>query len=37
MLTMYAKNKQADLSQRDRNDFRRLTALLVETFRRRTP
>ena len=37
MLTMHAKNKQADLSQRDRNDFRRLTALLVETFRRRTP
>lgn len=35
MLTMYAKNKQAGLSQRDRNDFRRLTALLVETFRRR--
>lgn len=34
-LTAYAKNERADLSQRDRNDFRRLTALLVETFRRR--
>ena len=35
MLTAYAKNERADLSQKDRNDFRRLTALLVETFRRR--
>src|SRR3984885_15812606 len=27
-LTAYAKNERADLSQTDRNDFRRLTALL---------
>ena len=30
VLTAYAKNERADLSQADRNDFRRLTALLVE-------
>ena len=36
-LTAYAKNERADLSQQDRNDFRQLTALLVETFRRRRP
>lgn len=35
-LTAYAKNEQADLSQRDRNDFRQLTALLVEAFKRKT-
>ena len=29
-LTAYAKNERADLSQQDRNDFRQLTALLVE-------
>ncbi len=34
-LTAYAKNEQADLSQADRNDFRRLVALLVESYRRR--
>lgn len=34
-LTAYAKNQRADLSQQDRNDFKRLTALLVETFKRR--
>lgn len=34
-LTAYAKNERADLSQQDRNDFRQLTALLVEAFRRR--
>ncbi len=34
-LTAYAKNERADLSQQDRNDFRRLTALLVERFKRR--
>jgi hypothetical protein len=33
-LTAYAKNEQADLSQKDRNDFRRLTKLLVETYGR---
>lgn len=36
-LTAYAKNERADLSQQDRNDFRRLTALLVERFKRRKP
>lgn len=36
-LTACAKNERADLSQQDRNDFRRLTALLVETFKRRKP
>jgi hypothetical protein len=35
-LTAYAKNERADLSQADRNDFRRLTALLVEHYARRT-
>jgi hypothetical protein len=34
-LTAYAKNNRADLSQADRNDFRRLTALLVESHLRR--
>ena len=34
-LTAYAKNQRADLSQQDRNDFKRLTALLVEASRRR--
>src|ERR1035437_8607549 len=28
-LTAYAKNERADLSQQDRNDFRKLTALLA--------
>lgn len=32
-LTAYAKSERADLSQRDRNDFKRLTALLVATFK----
>jgi hypothetical protein len=36
-LTAYAKNERADLSQQDRNDFRQLTALLAEIFRRRIP
>jgi len=36
-LTAFAKNEQADLSQRDRNDFRQLTTLLVEAFKRRKP
>ena len=33
-LTAYAKNEKGDLSQKDRNDFRRLTKLLVETYGR---
>ena len=36
MLTAFAKNQRADLSQEDRNAFRRLTKALVETYRRRT-
>jgi hypothetical protein len=36
-LTAYAKNERADLTQQDRNDFRRLTALLVESYARRKP
>jgi hypothetical protein len=35
-LAAFAKNEQADLSQKDRNDFRQLTTRLVETFKRRT-
>jgi hypothetical protein len=35
VLTAYAKNERADLNQQDRNDFRQLTALLAETFKRR--
>jgi len=34
-LTAYAKNERAGLSQRDRNDFKRLTGLLVEASKRR--
>lgn len=30
-LTAYAKNERSELSQADRNDFRRLTKLLVES------
>ena len=33
-LTAYAKNERSELSQADRNDFRRLTKLLVETYGR---
>ena len=36
-LTAFAKNEQADISADERNDFRRLTALLVRTFKRRMP
>ena len=36
-LTAYAKNERADLSQQDRNDFRRLTTMLVDAFERRKP
>ena len=35
-LTACAKNERADISQADRNDFRRLTALLVERYARRS-
>jgi hypothetical protein len=33
-LTAYAKNERADLSHKDRNDFRRLTKLLAESYGR---
>jgi hypothetical protein len=33
-LSAYGKNERADLSQKDRNDFRRLTKLLADTYRR---
>jgi len=36
-LTAYAKNERADLSQQDRNDFRQLTTMLVDAFKRRKP
>lgn len=36
-LTAYAKNERADLSQQDRNDFRQLTMMLVDAFKRRKP
>ncbi len=35
-LTAYAKNERSDLSQADRNEFRVLTGLLVEAYKRRT-
>ena len=34
-LTAYAKNERGNLSPADRNEFRRLTALLVEAHARR--
>ena len=37
VLTAYAKNERADLSQQDRNDFRKLTGLLAKTFKRTKP
>jgi hypothetical protein len=37
LISAYAKSAQADLSQQDRNDFRKLTALLVRTFKRTKP
>ena len=35
-LTACAKNERTNLSQQDCNDFKKLTALLVETYRRRS-
>jgi hypothetical protein len=35
LLTAFAKNVQADISRAARNDFRRLTRLLVENYGRR--
>ena len=34
-LTAFAKNEKTDLSQADRNEFRTLTRLLVETYGRK--
>jgi hypothetical protein len=31
-LTSFAKNEKGDLSQADKNDFRRLTQVLVATY-----
>ncbi|MCJ2012140.1 type II toxin-antitoxin system RelE/ParE family toxin [Methylobacterium sp. J-076] len=36
-LTAYAKSEKADLSQQDRNDFKRLTSLLVQRSKRKSP
>jgi len=36
-LTAYAKNEQANLSKQDCNDFKKLTTLLVDTYKRRKP
>jgi hypothetical protein len=33
-LAAYAKNERADLSQKDRNDFRQLTKFLAEAYGR---
>lgn len=35
-LTAYAKNERADVSQADRNDFRRLTAMLADAYAKRS-
>jgi hypothetical protein len=35
-LTAYAKSERSDLLQADRNEFRVLTGLLVEAYKRRT-
>ena len=35
MKSAFAKNERSDLSQQDRNDFRRLTKLLVEAFKKK--
>jgi hypothetical protein len=34
-LTMFAKNERVDLTQDERNEFRRLTRILVETYGRK--
>jgi len=34
-LTAFAKNEREDLSQQDLSDFKRLTTLLVEAFKKR--
>ena len=34
-LTAYAKNERSDLSQADRNEFKVLTGLLVDAYKKR--
>lgn len=34
-LTAFAKNEKSDVSQRDRNEFRQLTKLLIEAYERK--
>jgi hypothetical protein len=34
-LTAYAKNERPDITQADRNEYRRLTGLLAEQYARR--
>jgi hypothetical protein len=34
-LTAYAKNERADITQADRNEYRRLTGLLADQYARR--
>lgn len=36
-ISAYAKNQRADLSGADRNDFKRLTKMLVETYGKDKP
>ncbi len=36
-LSAYAKNERADLSAADRNDFKRLAKILVETYGKKVP
>ena len=31
---MFAKNERTDLSQQERNEFRQLTKILVDTYRK---
>jgi hypothetical protein len=37
LLTAFAKNERSDLSQSERNSFRTLTKLLVDTYRSKRP
>ena len=37
VITAYAKNQQANISDEDRNGFRRLTRALVENYGKREP
>jgi hypothetical protein len=37
LLTAYAKNERADLSQAERNDFKRLTKALIESYGKDRP